>query len=106
LRFTQTIRVKVSSADELAALAEKWDDLQATQDVTGYVGARLLKSLDTADEYLLVVDFAEVEPGTSAREEAEKNNDRPATQDWAEELLGMALDSPDYGHYDEIYNSL
>ena len=106
MNFSQTVTVKVDDVDALLALVEQWDDLHASMDVVGYMGCRLLTDRDTPSQYMLVANFAVIEPGVSAREEAEKNNDRQETHDWAEALLRIALEPPSYGHYDEIYSSL
>ena len=106
VNFTQTVTVKVDDVDALLALVEQWDDLHASMDVVGYMGARLLADLDDPGQYMLVANFAQVEPGVSAREEAEKNNDRPETNAWAEALLSITREPPTYAHYDELYTSL
>ena len=40
-----------------------------------------------------------------AAEEAERNNDRPETREWARKLLEVIEDEPEYHHFDEIYRT-
>jgi hypothetical protein len=46
----------------------------------GYMGGRVLADRLDPGRYVIVADFAIVDPDVSAAEEAESNNDRPETQ--------------------------
>ena len=106
MNFAQTVTVKVDDVDALVKLVEQWDDLHASLDVVGYMGCRLLADRDTPGQYMLVAHFGQVDLDVSAAAEAEKNNDRQETLDWAEALLSIAVEPPSYGHFDVIHSSV
>jgi hypothetical protein len=107
VNFTQIVRVRVDPDDgpRLAEMAEEWDQIHAESDVMGYIGTRVLADLADPGAFLIVADFAEVEEGVSAREEAERNNEREVTQEWARRLSALAQGEPQYEHYDELYRT-
>ena len=81
MAFTQII--DVSGADEKALhdLVARWD-ADESGSAPGYLGARVLAD-DSSGRHLIQVDF-------SSEEEARRNNDRPETQAWAEQLRSVA----------------
>jgi hypothetical protein len=106
MNFTQTISFHTEHEEEMVHLAREWDEMQAEADVMGYIGSHVLRDRDTPGHYMIVAEFAVVDPDVSAVEEAQKNNDRPITQEWARrlhELTGGA--EPDWGNFDEIYRT-
>jgi hypothetical protein len=103
--FTQTITVRCKDRDALLALARGWDALQAGGEITGYAGTRILEDLHEPDVYVIEADFGVVDPLVSARAEAERNNDRPETQEWDRRLRAMSEGDPVYHHFDEIYRT-
>jgi hypothetical protein len=103
--FTQQIRVRCGDPEQLIELLVQWDRDQATGDIMGYMGSRLLADRDRPGEYLIEADFGIVDPEVSAFEEARRNNDRPETQDWAARLLALVEGEPEYRHYDELYRT-
>lgn len=105
LNFCQTIEVRCDDPDALLLLAQEWDDLQATADVGGYIGAQLLVDRSDPGRYVIVAEFAVVEPGVPAVEEAMKNNERAVTQAWAARLREVITGEPIYHDYDEIYRT-
>jgi hypothetical protein len=105
LNFSQIISVRTQHPEELVKMAEEWDDLQSTVDLMGYSGQHILASRDDPGHYLIVAEFASVDPGVSAAEEAEKNNERPETNEWARRLRAVAEGEPVFSDYDEIYRT-
>jgi hypothetical protein len=104
-RFVQTITIRSDNPDRIVALAQAWDDLQSSTDVMGYVGTQVLADRDEPGRYLIVANFAQVDPDVTAWEEAMKNNDRPETQQWAEQLRELAVEEPGFANYDELYRT-
>jgi hypothetical protein len=105
LNFSQIIAVRTDHPERLVELAEAWDDLQSTVDVMGYSGCHVLADRDDPGRYLVVAEFASVDPDVPAYEEAERNNDRPETQEWARNLMELATSEPVFTNYDEIYRT-
>jgi hypothetical protein len=103
--YTQTISIRSDNPDALVDLIAEWDRNQATADIMGYAGAYLLADRERPGNYLIVAEFGVVDPDVSAVEEAERNNQRPETQEWARKLLEIIDGEPVYHHYDEIYRT-
>jgi hypothetical protein len=103
--FSQMITVRATDPAPIVALFQEWDRLQATQDIMGYMGTRVLADRDTPGTYVIIADFGVVDPDVSAAEEAERNNSRPETAEYAARLLTMIEGEPVYCHYDEIYRT-
>lgn len=104
-RFAQGIRVRCDDPDGLAQLLAEWDQGQATTDVMGYIGTRLLADRDEPGCYLILAEFAEVDGDLSPAEEAERNNQRAETERWAQKLRLLVDGEPDWIHYDELYRT-
>ena len=105
MNFTQIISVRSDDPDTIVQLLADWDRAQAETDVMGYIGTHVLADRDDPGHYLIIAEFAAVEPGVSAADEATKNNDRPETQAWAKNLLEVIDGQPAYGHFDELYRT-
>jgi hypothetical protein len=103
--FSQSITVRCDDPDAIIALLEQWDANQASGDIMGYMGTRLLADREEDGVYMIVADFGIVDPAVSAVEEAARNNERPETQAWAASLLEIIDGSPVYHHYDELYRT-
>ena len=103
--FTQTITVKCEDPSVLVEMLAEWDRDQATTDIMGYMGTRLLADRDNPGHYVIEADFGIVDPDVSALAEAERNNERPETQAWAQRLLAAVEGEPMYRHYDELYRT-
>jgi hypothetical protein len=71
----------------------------------GYIGTHVLADRDDPGRYLIIAEFAAVEPGVSAADEAARNNDRPETQAWARNLLEVIEGEPAYSNFDELYRT-
>ncbi len=105
LNFSQIISVRIQQPEKLVELLTTWDELQSTVDLMGYSGCHVLADRNDPGHYLIVAEFASVDPGVSAAEEAERNNDRPETQEWARKLLEIADEPPVFSDYDELYRT-
>jgi hypothetical protein len=102
VNFSQSIAVRCSDPAPIIALLEEWDLEQASADIMGYMGTRLLADRDDPGRYLIIADFGVVDPDVSAADEAARNNERPETQLWAERLRALVDGEPEYHHYDEL----
>jgi len=103
--FSQTIAVRCDNPAILLEMIEQWDHDQATTDIMGYMGTRLLVDREIPGRYVFVADFGVVDPDVSAAEEAHRNNERPETQAWAARLLAQVEGEPEYHDYDELYRT-
>ena len=103
--FTQTITVHTDDPAHLVEMLKQWDLYQATTDIMGYMGSRLLSDREVAGRYLIVADFGVIDPDVSAADEALRNNDRAETQQWADRLKAAVEWEPVYRHYDELYRT-
>ncbi len=105
LNFSQTITVRCGDPALLLELIEGWDRHQATTDIMGYMGVRLLADRETPGRYVLLAEFGIVDPDVSAVEEAQRNNERPETQEWLERLRAVIDGEPEFHDYDELYRT-
>lgn len=106
--FSQSISVRISDPEKAATLRElmvEWDRDQATADIMGYMGGKILQDRDDPDVYVVVADFGIVDPDVSAYEEAMRNNERPKTQEWHRRLLELVDVEPTYREFDELYRT-
>ena len=106
--FTQTIAVHCSDpakVAEIVEILEEWDRHQASADIMGYMGLRLLADREHQGEYMIMADFGIVDPDVSAADEAMRNNERPETQATAARLRALLDDEPMYRHYDCVYRT-
>ena len=103
--FTQIISVRCDDPVALAKLMAEWDEVHAFTDIMGYMGTHLLADRENPGQYLIVAEFGVVDPDVPAADEAQRNNDRPETQAWAERLLALIDGEPVYHNYDELYRT-
>ena len=103
--FSQTITVRCEDPASIVELLAEWDLNQATSDIMGYMGTRILADRENLGHYVIIADFGVVDPDVSAADEAARNNARPETQMWAARLLEMIDGEPEYHHFDEIYRT-
>ena len=103
--FSQTITVQCDDPKILLEMLEGWDRQQANADIMGYMGTRLLADRVIPGRYVLVADFGVVDPDVSAFEEAQRNNERPETQMWADRLRAVVDGEPEFHDYDELYRT-
>ena len=105
MRFAQGIRIRCGDADALVQLLADWDAGQASTDVMGYIGTRLLAHRDDPGHYMILSEFAEVDGELSSAEEAERNNQREETERWAAQLRELVEGEPEWIHFDELYRT-
>jgi len=104
--FTQTISVRCSDPERFGQLIEilrEWDRDQATADIMGYMGLRILSDRAEPHRYLIVADFGVVDPDVPAADEAARNNERPETQATAARMRALLDEDPVYRNYDWEY---
>ena len=88
MHFTQHIVVETDDPSALADLLYEWNRDQAAE-APGYVGGRLLAFRDKPRKFVLEAEF-------ESWDHAQKNNDRPETQKWAEALNEIVSGEPKY----------
>ena len=108
VNFTQTIAFKCDDPKKIETIVEmmhEWDRMQATSDIMGYSGSRMLRDRDNPGNFMIVAEFGVIDPDVSAAEEAARNNDRPETQTFAARMRALVNEEPEWHHYDEIYRT-
>ena len=103
--FTQMITFRSDHPETLVALAREWDELQASQDVMGFMGARILADRDDPGRYVMIAEFGVVDPELSAAQEAFLNNSRAQTEEFAERFRAVSKGEPEWRHFDELYRT-
>ncbi|HWS46697.1 MAG TPA: hypothetical protein VN636_12605 [Acidimicrobiia bacterium] len=103
--FSQTITVRCDDPAPLLALIAEWDLNQATGELMGYMGTRVLADREKLGHYMIIADFGVVDPNVSAADEAARNNARPETRAFAERVREIIDGEPEYHHFDEIYRT-
>jgi hypothetical protein len=103
--FCQTITVRCDDPAPIIALLAEWDLNQATSDIMGYMGTRILADREVPGQYMIVADFGVVDPDVPAADEAARNDARPETREWAERLRALIDGEPEYRHFDELYRT-
>jgi len=103
--FSQTISVRCADPAKLIEILEQWDLHQATTDIMGYMGTRVLADREDPGHCLIIADFGVIDPDVSAADEAARNNERPETQATAARLREVVDAEPEYRHYDELYRT-
>jgi hypothetical protein len=103
--FSQTIAVRCDDPTPIIESLEQWDLNQASCEITGYMGIRLLADRENPGQYLIIADFGVVDPDVCAADEAKRNNERPETQAWAARLHEVVNGEPDFRDYDELYRT-
>jgi hypothetical protein len=99
------MRVPCSDAEALVVLLADWDRLHSATDITGYIGTRLLADRDQPGRFLIMSEFSEVDGELSAADEAQRNNQRAETEQWATRLRELVDGEPEWAHYDELYRT-
>lgn len=103
--FSQTITVHCDDPERFLELVAEWDLSQATSDIMGYMGTRVLADRERLGRYVVIVDFGVVDPNVSAADEAARNNARPETRAFAARVVEVLDGEPEYHHFDEIYRT-
>ena len=95
--FTQMITFRSDHPETLVALAREWDELQASEDVMGFMGTRILADRDDPGRYVMIAEFGVVDPELSAAQEAFLNNSRAQTEEFAERFRAVSKGEPSGG---------
>ena len=103
--FSQMITVRSEDLPRIVALLEEWDFNQASGDIMGYMGTRVLADREDHGRYVIIADFGVVDPDVSAADEAARNNLRPETQEWVKRMREVIQGEPEYHDYDEVYRT-
>jgi hypothetical protein len=103
--FSQMITVRCHDPERLLEMLAEWDHLQATSDLMGYMGQRVLADREELGRYVIIADFGVIDPSVSAADEALRNNARPETSDFAKRFREILDGEPEWHHYDEIYRT-
>ncbi len=97
MSFTQMMTVRTRDPQHLASLLDEWHrDQHGT--APGYEGARLLADGEEDDRFVIEVDFA-------SKSDAQRNNERPETQDWAEKLQAATDGQAEYHDYEVAFTT-
>ena len=105
LNFSQTITMYTDDPAPIIELLKEWDRNQASADIMGYMGIRLLADREEPRRYVIIADFGVVDPDVPAADEAQRNNERPETQASAARMRELIDGEPEWHHYDELYRT-
>jgi hypothetical protein len=105
LNFSQTITMYADDPAPIIELLKEWDRNQASADIMGYMGIRLLADREEPRRYVIIADFGVVDPDVPAADEAQRNNERPETQASADRMREFIDGEPEWHHYDELYRT-
>ena len=103
--FSQMITVNCPDPAKLIELIERWDLHQATTDIMGYMGTRVLADREAPGRYVCIADFGVVDPDVSAATEAARNNERPETKAMLAAVTEIIDGAPEYHNFDEVYRT-
>jgi hypothetical protein len=103
--FVQTITVHCPEPAKLIELIAQWDRDQATADIMGYMGTRVLADREHPGYYMIIADFGVVDPNVSAADEAARNNERAETQAMGAAMREIIEGAPEYRDFDEVYRT-
>ena len=93
MKFVQIIEMKTKKIDEIQKLATEYD--MATKGRATDTRALVCKDRDNADRYFVIVEFP-------SWEDAQKNNDLPETQQFAEKQMALVDGPPTFYNLDVI----
>ena len=100
----QTMTVRCDDPEALVSMAAAWDRQQASADIMGFMGTRVLADRDDPGRYVIIADFGVVDPDVSAVDEANRNNERPEMQAVGARLREL-VGEIEFNHFDELYRT-
>ncbi len=103
--FSQMVTVRCSDPAKLIELIAQWDRHQATMDIMGYMGSRVLVDRDDPSACTIIVEFGVIDPDVSAADEAHRNDERPETVAMAAAVALIIDGPPEYHNFDEVYRT-
>jgi uncharacterized protein (DUF1330 family) len=93
VKFVQVIQMDTKKIEEIQKLDEEYQ--AAAQGKTTSTRALVCKDRDHADRYFVIIEFP-------SYEEAQKNNDLPATQEFAKKQMALVEGPPTFYNLDVI----
>ena len=85
------------------ALLGEWDAGQATTAMSWATSAPGCSPTATIPAAIMILaEFAEVDGDLTSAEEAERNNQREETEQWAAKLRDLVDGEPEWIHFDEL----
>ena len=103
--FSQIISVRTDHPERAGGAAEEWDDLQSTVDVMGYTGRHVLADRDDPGRYLVVAEFASVDPDVPGRRGGAAQQRSPRDPGVGAQPHRARHQEPVFTDYDEIYRT-
>lgn len=97
MKFVQTIAWKTSRADEMRAVADRFQ-AENPDPGPGFLGLKMLKDRDRENSYLVVAEFENYDL-------AMQNSARPEVDAFNKEMMALADGPPTFGNYDVIDES-
>lgn len=94
MQFTQHVVINVADEASLMALMQEWNESDADA-APGYLGGRLLRFRDKPGRYVIQADF-------ESWDDAQDNNERPETNEWARRLVEIIDGDPKYENLDVL----
>ena len=93
MKFVQIIEMKTKKIEEIQKLADEYD--AAVRDRSTNTRALVCKDRDNADRYFVIVEFP-------SYDDAQKNNDLPETQEFAQKQMALVDGPPTFYNLDVI----
>jgi heme-degrading monooxygenase HmoA len=97
MKFVQTIAWNTSRADEMKAVADRFQAEHPDMG-PGFIGLKMLKDRDHENGFLIVAEFENYEL-------AMQNSARPEVDALNKEMMALADSPPTFGNYDVIDES-
>jgi quinol monooxygenase YgiN len=94
VKFLQTIAWKTSRADEMRAVAARFQ-AENPDPGPGFLGLKMLKDRDQENNYLVIAEFENYDL-------AMQNSARPEVDAFNKEMMALADGPPSFGNYDVI----
>lgn len=94
MKFLQTIAWRTSRADEMRAVAARFQ-ADNPDPGPGFLGLKMLKDRDQENNYLVIAEFENYDL-------AMQNSARPEIDAFNKEMMALADGPPSFGNYDVI----
>lgn len=94
MQFTQHVVVHAESEEAILQLFDAWQE-EGSGGAPGFLGGRVLRFRDQPGKFVIQADFV-------SWDDAQENNDRPETQQWAERLRAIIDGEPKYENLDVL----
>lgn len=94
MAFTQIIEIQTDDIETMQKHVSEWHDSQSGV-APGYKHTRILADGDRPGTYLIEVEF-------TSNEDAERNNERPETNEWSRRARALLNGDPTYRNLTEV----